>query len=135
MRRQPREVKSSAQRLAGERIGDRSQSPWAGSRRSRWTCARAVSAVPRGAEAQARAALASLVTGSAQNVERVGIPDGLTGPAARGDVELIQRHVAALKGADRQLYLHLLEATIPLARARGSLTPEAEAALRCLTRT
>jgi len=83
-------------------------------------------------EEVARAALLQLVRGSLDNVERVGLPQGLTGPAARGDAALVARHVAALDRERRRLYLALLEATLPLARAKGGLSPAAEAALRSL---
>ncbi|HEX5138871.1 MAG TPA: DUF2520 domain-containing protein [Planctomycetota bacterium] len=77
-------------------------------------------------------ALLELVRGSLDNVAKVGIPKGLTGPVARGDVDLVRRHVEALDPKRRALYLALLEATLPLARAKGALTPAAEAALRVL---
>jgi len=79
-------------------------------------------------------ALVALARGSLENVARVGIPKGLTGPAARGDVELVRRHVEALAPGMRELYLALLEATLPIARAKGGLTKEAESALRALLR-
>jgi predicted short-subunit dehydrogenase-like oxidoreductase (DUF2520 family) len=75
-------------------------------------------------------ALVELVRGTLDNVAKVGIPKGLTGPAARGDVELVRRHVAALSPKVRAIYLGLLDATLPLARAKGTLTPSAESALR-----
>jgi len=77
-------------------------------------------------------ALTELARGSLDNVAKVGIPKGLTGPIARGDVELVRRHVEALDPERRALYLALLEATLPLARAKGALSAEAEAALRRL---
>jgi predicted short-subunit dehydrogenase-like oxidoreductase (DUF2520 family) len=80
-------------------------------------------------EGVALEALVELVRGSLDNVQRVGIPKGLTGPAARGDVDLIRRHVDALDPKTRALYLALLAATLPLARAKGALTPAASAAL------
>ncbi len=86
-------------------------------------------------EGTALEALLELVRGSLDSVAKVGIPKGLTGPAARGDVELVLRHVEALEGPVRGLYLALLEATLPVARAKGALTPEAEAALRAASRT
>jgi len=86
----------------------------------------AESGVPAGV---ALDALTELVRGSLDNVRRVGIPKGLTGPAARGDVDLVRRHVEALHGPVRDLYLALLEATLPIARAKGALAPEAAAAL------
>jgi predicted short-subunit dehydrogenase-like oxidoreductase (DUF2520 family) len=74
-------------------------------------------------------ALVELVRGSLDNVAKVGIPQGLTGPAARGDVDLVRRHVEALAPDVRAVYLALLEATVPLARAKGTLTPAAASAL------
>ncbi len=75
-------------------------------------------------------ALVALVRGSLDNVEKVGIPQALTGPVARGDVDLVRRHIEALDGPVRALYVALLEATLPLARARGTLSAQAEASLR-----
>jgi predicted short-subunit dehydrogenase-like oxidoreductase (DUF2520 family) len=83
-------------------------------------------------EGTALEALIELVRGSLDNVARVGIPKGLTGPVARGDVDLVRRHAEALDGPVRDLYLALMEATLPLARAKGTLSPDAEAALRRL---
>ncbi|MFI5402109.1 MAG: Rossmann-like and DUF2520 domain-containing protein [Planctomycetota bacterium] len=77
-------------------------------------------------------ALLELVRGSLDNVAKVGIPKGLTGPVARGDVDLVRRHVEALDGPVRDLYLALLDATLPLARAKGVLSPDGDAALRRL---
>ncbi|MHC4548224.1 MAG: Rossmann-like and DUF2520 domain-containing protein [Planctomycetota bacterium] len=77
-------------------------------------------------------ALLQLARGSVDNVASVGLPGGLTGPVARGDVELVARHLAALESPTREIYLALLEATLPIARAKGGLTGEAEAALRRL---
>lgn len=73
-------------------------------------------------EGTALDALVALVRGSLDNVAKVGIPQALTGPAARGDVELVRRHIEALDGPVRTLYLALLEATLPLSRARGGLS-------------
>ncbi len=44
-------------------------------------------------------ALLPLLKGTVNNIERVGIPGCLTGPIARGDVETIRKHVAALEKA------------------------------------
>ena len=55
-----------------------------------------------------------------------------TGPAARGDAELIRSHVDALDPERRRLYVALLEATLPIARAKGGLDEESEARLRRL---
>ena len=42
-------------------------------------------------------ALAALLTSTAANLERVGLPEALTGPIARGDVAVIARHILALR--------------------------------------
>jgi predicted short-subunit dehydrogenase-like oxidoreductase (DUF2520 family) len=47
--------------------------------------------------AQATAALAALLASTAQNLARVGLPEALTGPIARGDVAVVARHLLALR--------------------------------------
>jgi predicted short-subunit dehydrogenase-like oxidoreductase (DUF2520 family) len=76
-------------------------------------------------EADALAALSALAAGAVENVARVGLPDALTGPAARGDVEIVRGHLAELDAGQRELYRLLLLATLPLARAKGGLSEEA----------
>jgi predicted short-subunit dehydrogenase-like oxidoreductase (DUF2520 family) len=46
--------------------------------------------------AQATRALAQLLASTAANLERVGLPEALTGPIARGEVAVIARHLLAL---------------------------------------
>jgi predicted short-subunit dehydrogenase-like oxidoreductase (DUF2520 family) len=84
------------------------------------------------AEEVATRALVRLAQGALDNVAAAGIPKALTGPAARGDVAVVRAHAGALPEKERALYLALLEATIPLARGKGGLAPEAERALRAL---
>lgn len=62
----------------------------------------------------ARAGLGALSRGVVENAMRLG-PDALTGPIARGDVETVRRHLAALGGADAALYRALGRATLDLA--------------------
>ncbi|MFQ5844244.1 MAG: Rossmann-like and DUF2520 domain-containing protein, partial [Planctomycetota bacterium] len=83
-------------------------------------------------EGVALEALGRLGAGALRNVLEVGIPRGLTGPVARGDVEVVARHLDALDPDARELYRALLRATIPLARAKGGLSAEAARALRGL---
>ncbi|MHC4930962.1 MAG: Rossmann-like and DUF2520 domain-containing protein [Planctomycetota bacterium] len=83
-------------------------------------------------EKAALEALVQLARGSVDNVASVGLPKGLTGPAARGDVSVIARHLAALDVGSRELYCSLLGATLPIARAKGGLSESAEQALRLL---
>lgn len=76
--------------------------------------------------AQALAALLPLLSSALAGLERVGLPQGLTGPVARGDVEVVRRHLQALAGdeaeaAYRALSLHALT----LARGIGEASPAA----------
>jgi predicted short-subunit dehydrogenase-like oxidoreductase (DUF2520 family) len=57
-------------------------------------------------------ALAALMQGTLDNVRAAGPGAALTGPVARGDVETIRRHLAALQGADAELYRALSRATL-----------------------
>jgi len=47
--------------------------------------------------AQATRALAGLLSSTAANLSRVGLPEALTGPIARGDVAVVARHLLALR--------------------------------------
>jgi predicted short-subunit dehydrogenase-like oxidoreductase (DUF2520 family) len=46
---------------------------------------------------QATTALAALLASTASNLTRVGLPEALTGPIARGDVAVVARHLIALR--------------------------------------
>jgi len=85
---------------------------------------------------QALQALLPLVRGTLANVERLGIPQALTGPIARGDAPTITGHIAAMRQRAPELlelYLQLAQQTIPLAQERGGLTAQtAEEMLRIL---
>jgi len=52
------------------------------------------------------------------NARRVGAAAALTGPAARGDWPTVERHLAALDGRERELYLALASAAATLAGRR-----------------
>ncbi|SDB80025.1 Predicted oxidoreductase, contains short-chain dehydrogenase (SDR) and DUF2520 domains [Raineyella antarctica] len=71
--------------------------------------------------ADALRVLLPLVRTSLDGLELAGLPDGLTGPLARGDVGTIRRHLAAL--ADRpeteRFYRAAGLAAMPLLRERG----------------
>ena len=74
---------------------------------------------------EAVAALLPLVRGTVANIERVGIPDCLTGPIARGDSSTIRKHLDALAfyaPALLPLYRQLGCQAIPLALGKGTLT-------------
>ena len=80
------------------------------------------------AEADALAALLPLVSGTADNVEKLGAAGGLGSAIARGDAGTIRRHldVLAKEAPDSlELYRILSLRSIPLALAKGTLKPEA----------
>jgi len=75
--------------------------------------------------ADALDALRPLVEGSVANVARVGLPDALTGPIARGDIETVRGHVDALARIPEigAIYAALGRHTVDIAQRRG-LDPE-----------
>jgi predicted short-subunit dehydrogenase-like oxidoreductase (DUF2520 family) len=84
---------------------------------------------------QATQALLPLLKGTLNNIENAGIPQALTGPIARGDVETVKKHLAALqKEAPDALstYCELGLQTIPIAQAKGKIDEEKAAELRTL---
>ena len=75
---------------------------------------------------QAIQALLPLLKGTVNNIERVGIPQCLTGPISRGDVETIRKHVTALEkihpdSVDIYKVLGLRTLSIALAKGHVSL--------------
>jgi predicted short-subunit dehydrogenase-like oxidoreductase (DUF2520 family) len=69
-------------------------------------------------------ALANLCDGTLANVRAVGIPEALTGPIERGDVETVKRHVAAIVERIPRLYgpyAALGGLAMEVAAAKGSL--------------
>ena len=83
-------------------------------------------------KATAQAALLRLARGALDNVEQSGLAHGLTGPVARGETRLVEQHLLAVDDETRALLARLIEAAIPLAEEKGTLSPEAAAALRRL---
>lgn len=81
-------------------------------------------------------ALLPLVRGTIENLDAIGLPNALTGPVSRGDVGTIDRNIAALSEHDPEtaaLYVELARRTIPIARAKGTLTePDAKRLLEYL---
>ncbi len=80
-------------------------------------------------------AMLPLLKGTVNNIERVGIPGCLTGPIARGDVETIRKHVAALEkdhpdAIDTYRLMGLK--TLGIALARGHLSLETAGEIRDL---
>jgi predicted short-subunit dehydrogenase-like oxidoreductase (DUF2520 family) len=81
----------------------------------------------------ALAALIPLARGSVDAVEYSGLARAMAGSVARGDVQTVARHVAALGALDPALsdfYCRLALRTIPLALAAGKLDAARAGALR-----
>ncbi len=75
-------------------------------------------------QSQATQALLPLIRGTIHNIDTVGIPQCLTGPIARGDIEIIKQHLDALKKVAPALlstYQELGRQTIPIALAKGRI--------------
>jgi predicted short-subunit dehydrogenase-like oxidoreductase (DUF2520 family) len=71
--------------------------------------------------------LGPLLRSVADNVEKLGFPDALTGPVRRGDVAGLDKHLATLRAKLPEavsLYLAAAEAQLPLARAIGDAPRE-----------
>ena len=86
-------------------------------------------------QADAVQACMPILTGTLNNIEKVGFPGCLTGPIARGDVGTIRKHLDALQKADPALvplYKSLGLATIPMGTAKGTLSQEKAAELRAI---
>ena len=74
----------------------------------------------------ALAALLPLLRGSTDAIAHSGIARAMAGSVARGDIDTVKRHVAALGRLDprlRELYCTLALRTVPLALAAGGLSP------------
>lgn len=80
-------------------------------------------------------ALLPLMRGTLHNMEEVGVPSGLTGPVARGDGTTIRKHLVALSQSAPEfldLYRALALQTIPVARAKGTISEETAEELRAI---
>lgn len=77
--------------------------------------------------------LKPLIDGTLANIEKVGIPQALTGPIARGDIETVERHVREI-GLKAPRLLSFYQAlgfhTIEIAVARGTISETSAQALR-----
>ena len=68
--------------------------------------------------------LTPLIEGTLNNVEKIGIPEALTGPIARGDVDTVAahiEHIVAQVPELESLYCSLGVDTARIARAKGSI--------------
>lgn len=73
---------------------------------------------------EAVAALMPLLRGTVRNIDRLGLPQALTGPIARGDTETVRWHLEALRERAPSLlplYARLGLETIPIAQAKGDI--------------
>ena len=78
-------------------------------------------------------AVLPLIRGTLANIESAGIPDALTGPIMRGDVQTVRGHLEAMAARMPELlplYRALARHTVTVARDKGSLGPEAAAEMR-----
>ena len=79
--------------------------------------------------------LSPLIRGTLANIEKQGIPEALTGPVARGDVETVTAHleqIGALRPELLPLYQSLGRATVEVASAKGLDPDKARALARLL---
>lgn len=82
-------------------------------------------------------ALHPLIDGTLSNIRTVGIPEALTGPVARGDVDTVQKHLKEIKAKTPDL-LNLFKTlglhTVDIATAKGSLSETTAKQLRNILR-
>ena len=72
-------------------------------------------------------AVLPLIRGTLNNIEALGIPDALTGPIMRGDVQTVGDHLEAMRKRTPELmdlYKALARQTVSVARDRGSITQD-----------
>ncbi len=78
-------------------------------------------------EDKALAGLLPLIEGTLKNIRKLGIPQALTGPIARGDIATIQEHITTMEGVAPDLislYRSLGSQTVEVAERKGSITGE-----------
>jgi predicted short-subunit dehydrogenase-like oxidoreductase (DUF2520 family) len=66
-------------------------------------------------------ALNALLVGTVENLRRQGVPDALTGPLVRSDMQTVERHLQALDAVDGNLvdlYKQLAQLSLPMLAAR-----------------
>jgi predicted short-subunit dehydrogenase-like oxidoreductase (DUF2520 family) len=84
---------------------------------------------------EATRALLPLLRGTLNNIDRIGLPNCLTGPVARGDLGTIERHLNALNAKNPSLltaYKELGLQTIPIALAKGKVNERKAEEMRIL---
>ncbi len=89
-------------------------------------------------EARAFEILEPLIQGTLGNIKKHGTSAALTGPIARGDVDIVERHLKDIE-ATFPLYLPLYKLmgrlTLDIARKRGGLEPASDQSLSRLFKT
>ena len=84
---------------------------------------------------EATRALLPLLRGTLNNIDRIGLPDCLTGPVARGDLGTIKKHLKALQAKSPSLlttYKELGLQTIPIAVAKGKVNEQKAEEMKAL---
>jgi len=84
---------------------------------------------------EALKAVLPLIKGTLRNIESAGIPDALTGPIMRGDVETVKGHLQAMAGRAPELlplYRALARHTVLVAQDKKSITPRTAADIQKL---
>ena len=80
-------------------------------------------------------ALMPMMRQVSQNLASAGVPAGLAGPYARGDVGTVRKHLEVLSERSPEtlpLYCHMGLAGLPFALEKGTLTPERHEQIRAL---
>jgi predicted short-subunit dehydrogenase-like oxidoreductase (DUF2520 family) len=97
-------------------------------------CARTLysqAAIPEGI---AKACMHSIVEGTLRNIASLGTTQALTGPIVRGECELLQEHLSALRAMPHpallQLYTTLAQGALEIAKERSDVELDTIAALR-----
>jgi predicted short-subunit dehydrogenase-like oxidoreductase (DUF2520 family) len=82
--------------------------------------------------------LKPLITGTLSNIEKSGIPQALTGPVMRGDLETLQRHITSILAQAPEnidLYKILGRHTVDIALKKESITEDQAGVMKKLFNT
>lgn len=75
-------------------------------------------------KADALESLLPLMAGSYHNIEKIGLPDALTGPIARGDTEVVSKHLQEIPIELKEIYKGLGRLALELGEERNALIGE-----------
>lgn len=75
-------------------------------------------------QADAVESLLPLLQGSLENIREIGLPAALTGPIARGDVEVIGNHLLEMPGKYLNIYKALGKLSLDIGKAKKALNRE-----------